>query len=258
MFYKIVEFGKSRIPYGRFLELLWAEDCAWPRYGVCKGAIPPTKRAAEFFLEAEVVREKSVKLAKGDTEETILLLRWNKGRIFRSEEFHREKGEQSWRWFPDPYNSDRPIQDLSTPRNAYLFVEQCTNLRVLDDLCVAYATEVKGGLADKEWIRILNDRLSRLRPDEIQGAWDQPQMTSLRKNIEEEMQPVQAGSTREKCKVWRLRHGTRERLFFETFVKERDQWKWLPKPDYWFLYPSKIESSELQRRMKTAEPQSPK
>ncbi|MBI5394281.1 MAG: hypothetical protein HZA91_03195 [Verrucomicrobia bacterium] len=252
MFYRCIEWTHWFFGYRQFLEFLWVEDCAWPRYGVCNGEIPSDKRAAEFFLQADAVWERIGILEKrGRVEHRILLFRWNQGKIFREAEFVREKGGRSWRLMPDPYASEYAFCDLSTPSNAYLFVEQSTSLKVLDDLCAAYATSVKGGLSDKEWVRILSDRLSRLQPERIQGAWEQPQMTSAREDLDVEMQPVQAGGSELKCTVWRLRYDTRKRLFPETFVKEGDQWKWLPKPEYFFLYPNKIESPELKRRMKT-------
>ena len=83
-----------------------------------------------------------------------------------------------------------------------------------------------------------------MKKREREETWNTPELSGLRDAIEEEMTPPSATLEPTKCKVWDLtdarKREDRKRVDFETFVKEGNEWKWLPKPKY-FWYPTKTE-----------------
>ena len=240
-----VSLGQA--PYDLLLKEYWEGTGGhMPRFGLnsetLAGATPA--RVAQFFCEAVVLKESADQSEEVEGRlHHVLLVRWTDGKIIRKERFIRFPKETAWKWLP-LFEHDRKVYDFSTPANTYLALAQSLRYKLVREVVTTCATSVKGGLSDKEWQGILEERLSRMKKREREETWNTPELSGLRDAIEEEMTPPSATLEPTKCKVWDLtdarKREDRKRVDFETFVKEGNEWKWLPKPKY-FWYPTKTE-----------------
>jgi hypothetical protein len=128
--------------------------------------------------------------------------------------------EGSWTGKPTGYSS---------PTNAFLSVAQAQSIRDLLTIHRSMARGVLRGLAFEKYREVVGEKRKK--------GVAFPYTGSGQVHLEEEVLPPEDG--KQKCRVWRLDEKGK-RTTFELFVKEGDEWKWLPDPKC-IWYPAKTE-----------------
>jgi len=208
-----------------------------PRLGTA-----PRERVVQYFLDSEVIQEKSILDQKVGNELAYLTVRVPHEKIIRKETFIRKIGGEMWQWVFEG-SKEEALYDRQTPLHAYRAVGQTLRYHLLDELCSSLATSVCGGLSVKECERLLRERLANMPESQRHHIWEDPYFETARENLEEEMLAVDQLSSWKRCKVWNLGGIPKQRHDGELFIQEGDEWKWLPRPDS-FWYPTKIEKQE--------------
>jgi len=237
--------------YDLFLEMIWeGNKPEWARYSMFSHFISPSN-SAKFFREADVVKESVGKYDKSKSKRSDrlhreLLVKWAEMGILRKLSFYLFPGEKDWMWVASPYDSDDPIYDTLSPSSAYLGARQAFRFGLVDEICKCLASSARGGLSVENCVAVLKDRLSKLSEDSQEDIWHQPKFYAVAKEyIEEELLNPDEHGGMAICRVWHLeneRAGTpMKRQQFELFVKEGDEWKWLPDPKS-FWNPTKSET----------------
>ena len=239
--YKGVVLGNPPMSYAVFLEKIWdSQNAEYPGFDILSKAARSSGSAATFFATGEILAEKTGWGEENGMRHQVLVVRWKQSRVMREENLFLLPGEKMWRWCPDPNGSNYPIYDATTAKHVYLALVQSLRLRLVEQLCEFFATSVRGGLSVKECVRILAGRLSQLPEKAQRSKWTNPAFRgSGEQEIEEEMLP-RDGSSRVLCRVWRVSVKDRKRIDHELFIKEGNEWKWLPKPES-FWNPTKAE-----------------
>lgn len=162
------------------------------------------------------------------------------GKLRGSVDFIKQKGQ--WKWVP-PLNMDAPTApayryDFSTPSKAFATLKRAQDPgydNIPDSQGIHHALEssLKSSFPAVEYREIFGARKGKVK-------WKRPDFSYREDDLEEEM--LQPENGKQKCKVWRL-DDKGKRTTFELFVKEGDEWKWIPDPKY-IWYPAKPEPED--------------
>lgn len=142
-----------------------------------------------------------------------------------------------WRWYPafDPEALPVYAYDLSSPKAVFLSLAGASEhpgatQGDMDAIREAIATSLKRNDLVAEYEKTVAKRKPKV-------VWTRPDFSFSEDRLEEEMLPPEDG--KQKCRVWRLDEKGK-RTTSELFVKEGDEWKWLPdRKCIW--YPAKTE-----------------
>jgi hypothetical protein len=201
-------------------------------------AVQESGRISNYFQEAKFLREEVSRKVDGGALR-VFLLKWPTGKVVRKESFVYFEKDGFWRWVLDPYLSqDTPCLDsYATPTDAFRAIGQAQFLRLETEVCRGLAMVARGGMDLNKCAEVFRSRMTKsLSPLEVNSM-----LTACTDCLEEEMFTEKDGSRR--CRVWETEKdatGKRVRRHSELFIKEDNEWKWLPDPkSIWYLAPSK-------------------
>jgi len=153
-------------------------------------------------------------------------------------DFIEQKGQ--WKWLP-PIDPDAPTApaysyDITTPTKAFATLKRAQDpgydgMPDLHGIHYALENSLKSSLPALKYREVIGGRKGKAK-------WTRPDFSYGADRLEEEMPPLEDG--KQKCRVWRLDEKGK-RTTFELFVKEGDEWKWLPDPKC-IWYPAKTEA----------------
>lgn len=185
--------------------------------------------------------EKMDGLSWGCPRSTVWI-RWVESKIMGAVGFVEQEG--NWRWFPMLYHAAYEDYDLSTPTAAFLSLRRARHsgnsamYTPIGDTFGIYnciASDLKGAMSFEDYDKLVKGR-------RVGNGWISPSLSYDTDHLEEEMLEPERKTGRSQCKIWKLdKKG--KRVGFDLFVKEGEDWKWLPDPKYiWF--PAKVAKKE--------------
>jgi hypothetical protein len=140
--------------------------------------------------------------------------------------------EGKWKLSPNDESTETkwPDYDFSSPIAAFQSLQRAMRFDEWDTLGIydALASDLKKGVSFEAYDRQVKEMLKRK-----QGEHPELRYEPDRLHVQE--LPVENGKS--KCKIWKLSKEKKQESF-EVFVKEGNEWKWIPDPKY-VWYPKK-------------------
>lgn len=182
-----------------------------------------------LLAEGRIVRVTEADVTKAEAWATdgirVLWLKSEDGKVRGFTSFVRQNDE--WRWYPafDPEALPVYAFDLSSPKAVFLSLAGASKhpSAIQSDIDAFYEA-IATSLKRSDLVAKYEMRVARRKPE---VAWIRPNFFYNEDHLQEEMLPQK--DDKQKCRVWRLDEKG-ERTTFELFVKEGDEWKWLPDP----------------------------
>lgn len=237
-YYNAIYIGEP-LTYERFLNLVWEprNDQGQRIYFLGSPVVWKSGHVADYFLGAEFLKEvEARRLERGEVRSWFV--KWSAGKLIRKEGFVRFAPEGDWRWSPNLYSQDINYRDsFATPSDAFRTVGQAQFLRLEVEVCRGLASAVRGGPTVDQCAQTMRERLAKLSKTEVDDVWINPALTACVDCLEEEYFTEKDG--RQMCRVWELRrdaHGKSTRHRYQLFVKEEEEWRWLPdSKSFWYM-----------------------
>lgn len=186
----------------------------------------------KIISDGEIIRVEPLKVSPGSEFAGYckVWLKWEAGKRLGSELFVKEDNE--WKWAPRSGDEPRithPFYDKQTPIQAFLSLKQAMDLK--DNLAFYNA------LADNLRIQVsFEDYEGFINKKRKEHAGEVPSFSYNVDDLEEEM--LEAKDKKPHSKVWKLKKENKKdsrRIGFELFIKEGEEWKWIPKKEYiWY------------------------
>lgn len=166
-------------------------------------------------------------------------VKWPEGKIRGCLNFIKQDAE--WRLFIPVFGFIE--YDLSTPKRAFLSIlgaqspaHEDVTVSDVQGMYEVLASDLKDVITSDEYKKLVKMRKKQRR-------WILPDFSYDTDHLEEEM--LEPENEKAHCKVWKLdKQG--KHVGFEIFIKEGEEWKWIPDPKYiWF--PTKLGKKENQQ-----------
>lgn len=233
-YYKAIVTNRRNPAYDeQFLQEIWnGKDPEGRRHygmGLCSPTVQRTGKVAEYFLQSEFLKKVEDRKAPVG-EMRVYLVKWKAAKLIRREFFIRFDKDGYWRWAINLDSQDIPYLDsYKTPTDAFCTIEQAQFLRLETEVCRGLASVARGEMGVEKCDQTLRERLSKLSKTAADDVWINSALTACEGCLEEEMFTEKDGSQR--CRVWETEKDTgskRVRRRYELFIKEGNEWKWLP------------------------------